>query len=88
MFKVTQLNPELHVEPKPPLPPESYALYPLPLCHTQLLSASVMIMTNLNKIKPRDKSYGNQDSISETEVSQLTGRKKTIQCQFILNNIF
>lgn len=71
-------------------PSSSWVLCFLPLTtvpHTTV-SASVMIMTNLNKIKPRDKSHGNQDSISETEVSQLTGRKKTIQCQFILNTIF
>ena len=38
---------------------------------------SVMIMTNLNREKPRNESQGNQYSISETKVSShLTGRKE------------
>lgn len=76
--KVTLLNPNLHVEPKPPLLLLSLCSLALTTLPQTTPCTSVMILTNLNKEKVRDKSHRNQDSISETEVSQLRGRKKLL----------
>lgn len=86
--KVTQLNPELHMEPK--------LLFPSPLLMTPHYCTTRNSMYNgndndqSNQGKTQEiKSKGNLGlHIRNRGITPAHWQKRTVQCQFILNTVF